>query len=116
MSARAIKIVYKMLSGKPGENRWLGRHIWVEGGTRVDLKGTGWEGADCIYVTQERDQWRAVVNTVMNLPAPHKENFLTRWAIISLSIILLHGVVLMIFIDVVLIMTIKNRVDQLVEW
>jgi hypothetical protein len=27
----------------------------------------GWEGVDWIFVAQDKDQWRAVVNTVMNL-------------------------------------------------
>jgi hypothetical protein len=30
----------------------------------------GWEGMDCMDVTQNRDQWRALVNTVMNLRVP----------------------------------------------
>jgi hypothetical protein len=27
----------------------------------MDLKEIGWEGVDWIYVSQDRDQWRAVV-------------------------------------------------------
>jgi hypothetical protein len=27
----------------------------------------GWEGVDCMYLVQDRDQWRAVVKTEMNL-------------------------------------------------
>jgi hypothetical protein len=30
----------------------------------------GWYGLDWIDVAQERDQWRALVNTVMNLRVP----------------------------------------------
>jgi hypothetical protein len=33
----------------------------------MDLRGIGWGGMDWIDVTQDRDQRRAVVNTVMNL-------------------------------------------------
>jgi hypothetical protein len=34
---------------------------------KMDLREIGWGGIDRIYVVQDRDQWRAVVNTVMNL-------------------------------------------------
>jgi hypothetical protein len=37
---------------------------------RDPLKGTGWGGMDWIDLTQDRDQWWALVNTVMNLPGP----------------------------------------------
>jgi hypothetical protein len=30
----------------------------------------GWDGVDCIGLTQDRDQWRAVMNTLMNLRVP----------------------------------------------
>jgi hypothetical protein len=33
----------------------------------MDLRGIGWDGTDWIDLTQNRDQWRALVNTVMNL-------------------------------------------------
>jgi hypothetical protein len=29
-----------------------------------------WRGMDWIYLAQDRDQWRALVNTVMNLRLP----------------------------------------------
>jgi hypothetical protein len=34
---------------------------------KMDLKETGWGGMDWIDMTEDRDQWRALVNTVMNL-------------------------------------------------
>ena len=34
---------------------------------KKDLKGIGWEGVEWIDVTCDPSQWRAVVNTVMNL-------------------------------------------------
>jgi hypothetical protein len=34
----------------------------------MDLKGLELGDIDCIDVTQDRDQWRALVNTVMKLP------------------------------------------------
>jgi hypothetical protein len=33
----------------------------------MDLKGLGWGGTDWIDLAQDMDQWRALVNTVMNL-------------------------------------------------
>jgi hypothetical protein len=36
---------------------------------RMDLE-TGWDSVDWIDVAQDRDQWRALVNTVMNLQVP----------------------------------------------
>jgi hypothetical protein len=44
----------------------------------MDLREICWEGVDCSHVAQDRDQWRAVVNTVMNLGVPQMAgNFLT---------------------------------------
>jgi len=37
---------------------------------RMDLKEMGWEDVDWVHLAQDRDQWRAVVNTVMNLRVP----------------------------------------------
>jgi hypothetical protein len=36
----------------------------------MDLRELGWGGMDWIYLAQDRGQWRAVVNTVMNLRIP----------------------------------------------
>jgi hypothetical protein len=36
----------------------------------MDLTEIVWEGVDWIHLAQDRDQWRAVVNTVMNLRVP----------------------------------------------
>jgi len=45
----------------------------------MDLREIVWEGVEWIHLAQDRDQWRAVVNTVMNLRVPKKAgNFLTR--------------------------------------
>jgi hypothetical protein len=37
---------------------------------RIDLAGIGWDGMDWIELAQDRDQWRALVNTVMNFRVP----------------------------------------------
>jgi hypothetical protein len=36
----------------------------------MDLREIGWDGMDWINVAQDRDQWRALVNTVMNIRVP----------------------------------------------
>jgi hypothetical protein len=36
----------------------------------MDLREIGWDGVDWIDLAQDRDQWRALVNTVMNLQVP----------------------------------------------
>jgi hypothetical protein len=36
----------------------------------MDLREIGWDGMDWIDLAQDRDQWRALVNAVMNLPVP----------------------------------------------
>jgi hypothetical protein len=41
------------------------RRRWVD--IKMDLRETGWDGMDWIDMAQDRDQWRALVNTVMNL-------------------------------------------------
>jgi hypothetical protein len=37
---------------------------------RVDLKEIGWEGVNWIHLAQDRDQWWAILNMVMNLQVP----------------------------------------------
>jgi hypothetical protein len=36
----------------------------------LDLRELGWDGMDWIDVAQDNDQWRALVNTAMNLRVP----------------------------------------------
>jgi hypothetical protein len=60
--------VYIVLMGKPGGKRPLGRprRRW-EDGIRMDLREIGWGSVDRIQLAQDRDRWRALVNTVMKL-------------------------------------------------
>jgi hypothetical protein len=37
---------------------------------KIDLREIGWNGIDWIDLVQDRDQWRALVNTVLNLRVP----------------------------------------------
>jgi hypothetical protein len=34
---------------------------------KMDLREIGWDGGDWINLAQDRDQWRALLNAVMNL-------------------------------------------------
>jgi hypothetical protein len=58
--------------GKPEGKRPLGRPIrmWVDN-IKMDLRDIGWDGMDWIDLAQDRDQWRALLNTVMNLRVPY---------------------------------------------
>jgi hypothetical protein len=65
--------------GKPDDKRPLGRPrpMWVEN-IKMDLREIGWDSMDSIDLAQHRDQWRALVNTVMNLRVPYNAgNFLS---------------------------------------
>jgi hypothetical protein len=42
---------------------------WVNN-IKVDLREIGWYGMDWIDLAQDRDQWRALVNTLINLRVP----------------------------------------------
>jgi hypothetical protein len=65
------KNAYRILAGKPEGMRPLGRPRcrWVDN-IKIDLRETGWDGMDWIKLAQDRDQWRALENTVMNLRVP----------------------------------------------
>jgi hypothetical protein len=60
-----------ILVGKPEGERPLGRsrRRWVDN-NKMELREIGWDGTDWIDLVQDRDQWRALVNTVMNLRVP----------------------------------------------
>jgi hypothetical protein len=58
---------YRILVGKPEEKRPLGRprRRWVDN-IKIDLRES-WYCMHWINLAQDRDHWRALVNTVMNL-------------------------------------------------
>jgi hypothetical protein len=59
---------YRMLVGKPEGKRPLGRpRRRLVDKIKIDHREIGWDGVDWIELAQDRDQWRALVNTVMNL-------------------------------------------------
>jgi hypothetical protein len=57
--------------GKPEGKRPLRRprHRWVES-IKMDLREIRWDVMDWIDLAQDRDQWRALVNTVINIWVP----------------------------------------------
>jgi hypothetical protein len=59
------------LAAKPEGKRPLGRprHRWVDN-IKIDLREIGWDGMDWIDLAQDRDHWRTLVKTVMNLWVP----------------------------------------------
>jgi hypothetical protein len=70
---------YRISVGRHEGKKPLGRprHRWKDN-IRMDFKEIGWEGVDWMHLVQDRDQWRALVNTIMNLRVPWKEGtFLT---------------------------------------
>jgi hypothetical protein len=63
--------VYRVLVGGPEGKRPLGipRRKW-EDNIKLDLREIGIDRANWIQLAQTRVQWRAFVNTVMNLRVP----------------------------------------------
>jgi hypothetical protein len=62
---------YRILVGKPEGIRPLGRPRcrWVDN-IKMDLREIACNGVDWIDMAEDRDQWRALVNMVLNLRAP----------------------------------------------
>jgi hypothetical protein len=60
--------VCRILVGKP-EGMGRPRRRWVDN-IKMDLREIGWDGVHWIDMPQDRDQWRAIVNTVLNLWVP----------------------------------------------
>jgi hypothetical protein len=60
------KNAYRISVATPEEKRRLGRprHRWVDN-IKMVLREIGWDGVYCDDMAQDRDQWRALVNTVM---------------------------------------------------
>jgi hypothetical protein len=59
---------YRLLVGKAEGKRPLGRSRsrWFDN-IRMDLGEVGWSDVDWIGLVQDRNRWRALVNSVMNL-------------------------------------------------
>jgi hypothetical protein len=61
----------RILVGKTEGKRLLGRprRRWMDN-IKMDLREIGWNGVDWMDMAEDRDQWRALVNTVLNLRVP----------------------------------------------
>jgi hypothetical protein len=70
---------YKILVGKHEEEGQIGRiSLKREGHAIMDLTGLLWDVVKWIHLAQNRDQWWALVKTIMNLRIPYKAgNFFT---------------------------------------
>jgi hypothetical protein len=66
-----MRNAYNVLVGKHERKRPVERHWrrW-EDNIRIDLREVGWKGVDWIHRAQNRDQWRALVSTVMKFRVP----------------------------------------------
>jgi hypothetical protein len=62
---------HRLLMGKPEGKRPPGRSIrrWVDN-IRMDLREVGWSDVDWIGLAQDRNRWRALVSSVLNLRVP----------------------------------------------
>jgi hypothetical protein len=66
-----VRNAYNILVGKPEGRRPLGRpRCRWEDNIGMNLRETGLGDVDWIYLAQDRDRWRALVNTVMRLRFP----------------------------------------------
>jgi hypothetical protein len=64
----AKRNAYRILVGNPEEKRPLRKPTRRRvDNIKMDLREIGWDGMDWIDLTQDRDQWSALVKTVMNL-------------------------------------------------
>jgi hypothetical protein len=85
---------YRLLVGKPEGKRPLGgpRHRWLD--NRMHLVEVGWGDVEWIGLAQDRNRWRALVNSVLNLRVPYNAGKLSsvQTTIDLLSSADLHGV------------------------
>jgi hypothetical protein len=62
---------YRIFAGKPEGKTPLDRpRLWRVDNIKIDLREVGWDGVEWVDMGQDRDQWRTLVNTVLNLRVP----------------------------------------------
>jgi hypothetical protein len=65
---RVKRNAYRILVGNPEGKEPLGRQRRrLEDNIKMDLRETEWNGMDWMDLAQDTNQWRALVNAVMNL-------------------------------------------------
>jgi hypothetical protein len=63
-----MRNAYRILVGKSEGKRPLGRlRRRCVDNNKMKLREIGWNGVDWMELSQDRNQWRGLVNTVMNL-------------------------------------------------
>jgi hypothetical protein len=65
---------------------------WVRRGRRMDLIEVGWGDVDWTGLTQDRDRWRALVNSVLNLRVPENAGKLRRDRNVKLTLFQRHNI------------------------
>jgi hypothetical protein len=71
MHVRGFHYIQSYLRNLPNGNAPPGRprRRWVDN-IRIDLGEVGWGDVDWIGLAQDRNRWRALVNSVLNLRVP----------------------------------------------
>jgi hypothetical protein len=64
------RTAYRIFVGKPEGKTPLGRPRRRWDNIKMDLREIRRGGMECINLVNDRDQWRALVNTVMNVRVP----------------------------------------------
>jgi hypothetical protein len=77
------KILVITLKGK--DHFAIPRSRW-EGNIRMDRREIAWEGIDWMNLAQDREQWRALVDTIMNRRIAQKAGYSsTSWVTVNFS-------------------------------
>jgi hypothetical protein len=79
---------YRLLVEKPEGKRPLGtpRRRWADN-IRMGFVEVGWGDVDWIGLAQDRDRWRALVNSVLNIPVPRNAGKLSSVVLSSMELL-----------------------------